>query len=580
MIAKVHPSGKGFGGLVEYCLGEGELEDDEQKGEERARTADRVDWTETVNLPTDDPRKAARMMAATAQYGEELKKQAGVPAGGRQLEKPVCHFTLSWKEGERPGRQTMREAALESLQALELERREALIVAHRDRKSAHVHVIVNRVSFEDGRAAKLSQSHYELSKWAEEYERRSGEIQCRRRVEHNRLRTEGHQVYDTGSRQRDRRYKRQRAAKRRGHRHRPPPRMAERQRREWRQLYQRQRKERKGVERGGGEEMAQRHQKERTGLAQRLSGEAARLDAGKWSLDRVAGGVASRWGTERAEQERREKETARVVQYRKQRSAEDARPRRRRERETEAPAPRREREAPSRGADVRAAPAEWYQYQERWPEHAGQDRKLFETLIENEHNHEERREYLEHFMRDEGYQKWDGSRAMEHVQQQSLPAELAPKGEQAPDAAKDAESYYMGLPEKYQRQWDESGIAERIRDAAQKAESSLRSRLSGDRQQYVADAVRRECGAQAQRFDRAMRYDQARHRPMWEVQQRWEKLQHEQYQKARDNDVRASRQRMERLVTRSVGQLVAEQEQAPQGGGGTPHDRDIDLIEL
>ena len=169
---------------------------------------------------------------------------------------------------------------------------------------------------------------------------------------------------------------------------------------------------------------------------------------------------------------------------------------------------------------------------------------------------------------------------MEHVQQQSLPAELAPKGEQAPDAAKDAGSYYMGLPEKYQRQWDESGIAERIRDAAQKAESSLRSRLSGDREQYVADAVRRECGVPAQRFDRAMRYDQARHRPMWEVQQRWEKLQHEQYQKARDNDVRASRQRMERLVTRSVGQLVAEQEQAPQGGGGTPHDRDIDLIEL
>ena len=418
MIAKIHPSGKGFRGLVEYCLGEGHLEDGEQKGAERTRTADRVDWTETVNLPTDDPRKAARMMAATAQYGEELKKLAGVPAGGRRLEKPVCHFSLSWKEGERPGRQSMREAALESLQALELDRREALIVAHRDRKCAHVHVIVNRVSFEDGRAAKLSKSHYELSEWAEEYERRSGEIQCRRRVEHNRLRAQGHQVYDTGSRQRDRRYKRQRAAERRGHSHRLPARMADRQRREWRKLYQRQRKELKGVERGGGKEMAQRHRKECAALAQRLSREAARLDAGKWSMDRVAGGVASRLGTERSQEQLREKETACVVKYRKPRAARDASPRKRRKRVTEVfGPPPRERGSPSPGLVARAAPAEWYQYQDRWPDQARQDRKQFETLHEMEQNHEKRQEFLEHFMRDEGYQRWDGRRAMEYVHQ-------------------------------------------------------------------------------------------------------------------------------------------------------------------
>ena len=579
MIAKVHPSGKSFRGLVEYCLGEGHLEDDEQTGEERARTAERVDWSETVNLPTDDPRKAARMMAATVQYGDELKKLAGVPAGGRPLEKPVCHLTLSWKEGERPGRQTMREAALESLAALDLDQREALIVAHRDRECAHVHVIVNRVSSEDGRAAKLSRSHSELSKWAEKYERRSGDIQCQRRVEHNRLRAEGHQVYDTGSRHRDGRYKRQRAAERHGHRHRPTSRLAERHRREWRRLYQRQRKELKGVERGGEKEKGKLHRKERVTLAERQSKEEARLASGKWSMDRVAGGVASRLGTDRTQEELRKKETAYVVKYREPRAATDASPRKRQKRETEAPVPPGGREEPSRGQVDRAPPAEWYQYQERWPDHAEQDRKLFEALIEQ--NHEQRREFSEHFMRNAGYQKWDQSWQMEHVQQKSLPAELAPKGEQAPDAAKDAGSYYKGLPEKYQRQWDESGIADQIRDVTRQAESSIRGRLSGDREQYVADAVRRQCGAQAQRFDQAMRYDQAQHRPMREVQQRWKTLQYEQQQKSRDNYERALQQRT-LTVARSIGKFVAEQEQeqTPQGGGGTQHDRDVELFEL
>ena len=111
----------------------------------------------------------------------------------------------------------------------------------------------------------------------------------------------------------------------------------------------------------------------------------------------------------------------------------------------------------------------------------------------------------------------------------------------------------------------------------QKAESSLRSRLSGDRKQYVAAAVRRECGAWAQRFDRAMRYDQAPHRPMWEVRHRWEKLQSEWRQKANEEIKRADRQRLDRLAAaHSVGRIVADQEQerSPQGGGGWHRDED------
>ena len=62
----------------------------------------------------------------------------------------------------------MVEAARESLKALGVEDRQALIVSHNDEPHPHVHVIVNRVSMEDGRAANMRGDHLRLSRWAEE----------------------------------------------------------------------------------------------------------------------------------------------------------------------------------------------------------------------------------------------------------------------------------------------------------------------------------------------------------------------------------------------------------------------------
>ena len=35
----------------------------------------------------------------------------GVAATGRNLEKPVCHYSLNWAKDEKPERQEMRRAA-------------------------------------------------------------------------------------------------------------------------------------------------------------------------------------------------------------------------------------------------------------------------------------------------------------------------------------------------------------------------------------------------------------------------------------------------------------------------------------
>ena len=236
MIPKIHASGSSFRGVMAYCLGdkrEDRPSDPDEPGideKERGRRQEaekaweaqqaakpvyssnevsrRVAWTETLNLDTDNPRQAARRMAATASYSQELKRQAGIAPGGRRLEKPVCHYTLSWKEGEKPGKAEQLKAVKESLKALKMSDRQAVVVSHKDGKCAHLHVVVNRVSWEDGRAAKLSRSRRALSKWAERWERERGPVQCKQRVRNNRERRKRRSVYDRESRIRDQKLRR------------------------------------------------------------------------------------------------------------------------------------------------------------------------------------------------------------------------------------------------------------------------------------------------------------------------------------------------------------------------------------
>ena len=135
MVVKMAGLGRSFGGVADYCL-----HDRCVPGESHPESAERVEWTETRNLATGQGERAARIMAATAEAGPELKRLAGVAATGRKLEKPVCHYSLSWAKDEKPNRPEMRRAALDSLKALGLEEHQALIVSHRDGQP-HVHVI-------------------------------------------------------------------------------------------------------------------------------------------------------------------------------------------------------------------------------------------------------------------------------------------------------------------------------------------------------------------------------------------------------------------------------------------------------
>lgn len=176
MVPVITEGGRSFKGAAAYFL-----HDKRQDGEAERLTAARVAWTEAINLPTDDPDRAWRMMAHTAMAQADLKAAAGVKATGRKLTKPVFAYSLAWHERDRPTREDQLAAARATLKELGLEGHQALIVCHNDTRHPHVHVIVNRVSPDNGIAASLSKSKERLQAWALKYQQERGQTHCPKR---------------------------------------------------------------------------------------------------------------------------------------------------------------------------------------------------------------------------------------------------------------------------------------------------------------------------------------------------------------------------------------------------------------
>jgi hypothetical protein len=179
MVPKVTSAGRSFKGAARYYL--------HDKG---AKTSERVGFVETLNLPTDDARRAVAHMIDTATHADALKRAAGLK-GGRPLDKPVYTFSLAWHPSEKPTREDQLTAAREALSAIGMDDRQAVIVGHTDAAHPHVHVMVNRVCPNTGRAASNSNDRLKLSQWAEAYEKRRGQEFCPERSKNNAARTAG-----------------------------------------------------------------------------------------------------------------------------------------------------------------------------------------------------------------------------------------------------------------------------------------------------------------------------------------------------------------------------------------------------
>lgn len=207
MIPRDHGFGKSFKGIGQYLLHD----------PDHANTNERVAWTHTHNLFTDDADLGFRIMAATAMDQRRIKEQAWrakqeeLPPEarserfidrGKKSALSVWHFSLSWEHEESKSitRDEMIRAAESSLTKLGADRtkyggekqfadqHQAIFVCHEDKDHRHVHVVVNRVHPEHGKMISKYNDWHRFSRWAEKYERDRGQILCEQRVENNKAR--------------------------------------------------------------------------------------------------------------------------------------------------------------------------------------------------------------------------------------------------------------------------------------------------------------------------------------------------------------------------------------------------------
>ena len=172
MIPQVAKRGTSFKGAGLYYLHDKRLE-----GETEKLTSERVAWTETRNLMTDDAEFSLRIMAATAMDKDRLKEAAGIKNTGRKSKGEVYAYSLAWHPDEKGKftRADMLQAADQSLKALGAHDHQAVIVAHRDEPHPHIHIIVNMVHPETGKNLSTSNDRSKLHQWSNAYRKARGE---------------------------------------------------------------------------------------------------------------------------------------------------------------------------------------------------------------------------------------------------------------------------------------------------------------------------------------------------------------------------------------------------------------------
>ncbi len=212
MIPRIAQLGTGFAGAGQYYLHDKRddrqpqrpsAEDYHLSDKGNAQTSHRVGFTATRNLPTEDPRTALRCMSWLAANAMSVRqaavaaaaKSSGLsydayvrahnPFRGRKGQKPVFTMSIAWhpKLNKKPTDKEMLDAADQVLRELNLQQHQALIVQHTDTAHPHVHLIVNRVHPTTGLYAKLGNDKLTLSRWAMEFEKKTGLVLCHERVE-------------------------------------------------------------------------------------------------------------------------------------------------------------------------------------------------------------------------------------------------------------------------------------------------------------------------------------------------------------------------------------------------------------
>jgi hypothetical protein len=173
MVPNISPNGRSFRGAGAY-----HLHDKPDAATARPRTSGRVSFTAARNLANADPHAALDEMWRTAEDARYLKARSGLAPTGRTNETPVKTVSLAWAPGQSPTREEMCRAADNFMKAMGWTEHQTLIVAHNDTRHPHLHLIINRVHPDTGRALNDWQERKRAQVWAFGYEKAHGEILC------------------------------------------------------------------------------------------------------------------------------------------------------------------------------------------------------------------------------------------------------------------------------------------------------------------------------------------------------------------------------------------------------------------
>lgn len=100
---------------------------------------ERVEWIQARNLATDDLTVAPHVMKATADLSSRVQK-------------PCYHLSVSWAHEDRVDSSGMADVADRLLADIGLAEHQAIMVAHNDTDHQHLHIMVNRVHPDTGKA--------------------------------------------------------------------------------------------------------------------------------------------------------------------------------------------------------------------------------------------------------------------------------------------------------------------------------------------------------------------------------------------------------------------------------------------
>lgn len=168
MVPNINKRGQSFKGVTAYLLHD----------KDNALTADRVGFTETANMHTNDIEAASRFMAWTDLNRDHLKENS---AGRSASAGNVYHYSIAWKDGHNPDAEHMKETAHSSAARLGLSEHQYFMVEHTEEDHKHVHIVVNLVHPETGKIANVKSDYNKLDKWANEYQLEHG-IVCENRA--------------------------------------------------------------------------------------------------------------------------------------------------------------------------------------------------------------------------------------------------------------------------------------------------------------------------------------------------------------------------------------------------------------